>query len=81
MITAIKEFSPDGLVQFHWQSIDDPRKTEFVAQGKFDSWKDLGEWVNRQAVNHQDTCPVGYQAMICDSSSSHFMFAPLRKDL
>jgi hypothetical protein len=71
-----KTFAADGLIQLHWQKIDDPSKTEWVAQGgDFATPEEMQNWIREVVDRRKEECPEGWHPMICDSTSDYFVWA------
>ena len=71
-----KTFAVDGLIQVHWQKIDEPNQTQMVGQGgDFKTAEDMHEWIRELVDRRKEECPDGWQPMVCDSTSGFFMWA------
>jgi hypothetical protein len=71
-----RTFAEDGLIQVHWQKIDDASKTEMVAQGgEFKTAEEMHEWIREVVERRKSECPEGWQLMVCDSTSEYFVWA------
>ncbi len=69
-------FAADGLIQVHWQKIDETNKTELVAQGgDFKTPQEMQEWIREVVERRKSECPEGWQPMVCDSTSEYFVWA------
>lgn len=64
------------LIQVHWQNIANCRETEFVAQGgSFTDAAVMYDWIKEVIQRRQSECPIGWQPMVCDSTSDYFVWA------
>jgi hypothetical protein len=71
-----RTFAADGLIQVHWQNIDDASKTEMVAQGgEFNTAEEMHEWIREVVDRRKEECPEGWRPMVCDSTSDFFVWA------
>lgn len=66
----------EALIQVHWQNRDTPSETILIAQGgDFDTPLELNEWTERMFREHRSECPEGWEPMVCDWCSEHFVKA------
>lgn len=61
------------LVQIQFQSIDDPEKTAFVAQGEFREIGLFHDWFRDIQAEHP--LPERYRWLVCSEASEQFMLA------
>ena len=74
-MTDVKPWS-EALIQVHWQKLNEPSKTEMVAQGgEFETAEEMHEWIREVVERRKDECPDGWIPMVCDSTSDHFVWA------
>lgn len=76
--SEVKSFAEDGVIQLHWQKIDEPSKTQMVAQGgEFQTCEELQSWLQSMLSEKKKECPDGWQPVICDSNSDLFWWAAI----
>ena len=64
---------PTLLVQLHWQERLEPHRTEFVAQGEFDSGEAMHAWANEIIERRRAECPDDWSPMICTEDAPEFV--------
>lgn len=71
-----------ALIQVHWQNPKEPSETEFIAQGGgFETPLELNEWIERMLTKHRSKCPDGWEPLVCDWCSDHFVKAVKQVEL
>lgn len=61
------------LYQLHWQNREDLSRTEFVAQGEFERWNDLQNWLEDLINRRGHEMPDGWCPLVVEEGSKYFV--------